>query len=172
MNSIEVATMFGFIRFVMTVCLAAVLWGCVSVRLPGQKEVVKSTHIQSSFKSSQYEKLNVQWADEAWKHKKTGAVISYFSECGTDPSLDSLLNEALLALDKYEIKSSQEVTFNSRLAIERTVVGTIDGVPVNLEILVFKKDSCNYTLSHSSKDKEAGVTEPDFAEFKKNFKVP
>lgn len=164
--------MFGFIRPVMTVCLTAALLGCVSVRLPGQKEVVKSTRVKAEFKASQYEKLNVSWADQAWQHQKTGAIISYFTECGSDPSLDSLMHEALLALDKFEIESSQEITFNSRLAVERSVTGTIDGVPVNLEILVFKKDSCNYTLSHSSKSDQASISAPDFAEFKKNFKVP
>lgn len=164
--------MFGIKRFVLAIYFIATATGCISVKLPGQQDVVRSSAVKVSFNQTDYEKLNVKWADQAWKHKKTGAVISYLSSCDADPQLESLFQEAFSAFDQFEIKDQRELTFNKRRALEGSANGMIDGVPVTLEILVFKKDDCYYTLSHSVQPTDFVTSHEDFKSFKNNFQVP
>ncbi|MNT62031.1 hypothetical protein D3C72_1997190 [compost metagenome] len=68
--------------------------------------------------------------------------------------------------------SSEVTQFNGREAQRTIATGDIDGVPVKLSLMIFKKNNCNYTLSYGGVAKEFVREDRYFDEFLKSFKAP
>jgi hypothetical protein len=112
--------------------------------------------------------------DKAWKSKDTGNTIAYLSECkaGDDTSLKNLENESTSVLDNRQIISTQDLEYNDRQAIRSSAQGFVDGVPVSMEILIFKKNDCTFTLSFVGRKSKLAADLPIFQNFLDRFKVP
>ncbi|WP_413292576.1 hypothetical protein ACLSU7_14320 [Bdellovibrio sp. HCB185ZH] len=155
------------------IIMSLLLGSCVSVELPGGK-VTAAKDVEFSEPGGDYSKIKSKGTDRAWQSSKTGNTISYVSECGsnTDVSLQTLETESLSALNKLEVLKTEEKPFNGRASRQTTSVGSIDGVPVALSLVVFKKNGCNYTLSYGGVEKQFNSELPVFENFKANFKAP
>jgi hypothetical protein len=153
--------------------MSILLTSCVSVELPGNK-VTSAKGVEYQDPGGSYEEIKAKNADKTWLSKKSGNTISYLSECGNtaDPSLQSIESDSLSALSNLEILKTETITFNGRGARQTVAAGTVDGVPVALSLLVFKKNGCNYTLSYGGLEKQFNGELPVFENFKKNFKAP
>ncbi|WP_413289013.1 hypothetical protein [Bdellovibrio sp. HCB337] len=155
-------------------CSAVFLLGaCVSVKIPtGTGTPAKDVKYTDPGKP--YEDIKVSSADKAWLSAKTGNTISFISDCnGTaDPTLQQLEGEPLAVLDKLKILKSDNVTFNGREALHTQAQGEVDGVPVKTELVVFKKNNCNYTLSYGGLLKNFDDEAKVFDKFKESFKAP
>ena len=164
----------GSMRNQLVVCfLSLTLTTCVSVQLPGGKsEPAKGVNLQVP--SSPFKEIQSPQIDKSWQSTKTGNTISYFSTCGSsaDPSLESLESDALNALNKMEVQSSDEVSFNGRSALQSLAKGHLDGVPVQISVLVFKKNNCNYTLTYGGIEQNFNTEVNVFESFKNSFKAP
>lgn len=153
--------------------LILLLSGCVSVKIGGAKGV-PATGISLEAPAAPFKEIKSSSADRAWLSDKTGNTISYFSDCGgaNDPSLSTLESDALAALNDYKVSQTQELTFNERAAQQTTAQGQVDGVDVQLMVVVFKRNSCNFTISYGGVkknfDKESGA----FQKFLRKFKAP
>lgn len=153
--------------------MSLLLSSCVSVELPSGK-TKPAKDVTFSEPSSPFSSIKSKSADHAWQSSKTGNTISFLSECGgtADPSLQSLETESLSALNKLEILKTETKTFNGREARQTISAGTIDGVPVALALVVFKKNGCNYTLSYGGVEKQFNSELSVFEKFKDGFKAP
>lgn len=149
------------------------LSGCVSVELPNSK-TTSAKDVQWSAPGGQFKEIKATNADKTWLSSRTGNTISFLSECGNaaDPSLQTLESESLSALGKINTISSKIYDFNGRAARNSVSTGEVDGVPVQLELLVFKKNGCNYTLSYGGVMKQYDAEHKNFEDFKQNFKAP
>lgn len=149
------------------------LTSCVSVQLPGSK-ITSAKDVEFNSPGSPFNEIKRGNTDKAWLSEKTGNTISYFSECGgsSEPSLQQLENDSLAALIDLQTESSQELTFNGRAAQQSVSSGKIDGVPVKVALLVFKKNGCNYTLTYGGVAKNFSSELKQFEEFKQHFKAP
>ena len=153
--------------------ISLLLSSCVSVQLPGGK-VTPAKDVQYSEPGVPFEKIKSQNADRTWLSKNTGNTISYLSECGgtADPSLESIESESLSAMNELKILATEELTYNGREARQTTARGEIDGVPVQIALLIFKKNGCTYTLSYGGLQKQFSVEQKYFEKFKTDFKAP
>ena len=147
--------------------------GCVSVELPNSK-TTSAKDVKWSEPGGQFKEIKATNADKTWLSSRTGNTISYLSECGNsaDPSLQALEAESLSALGKINPISNKVYDYNGRAARSSVSSGEVDGVPVQLELLVFKKNGCNYTLSYGGVMKQFDVEQKIFEDFKANFKAP
>ena len=147
--------------------------GCVSVELPNSKTTT-AKDVQWSSPGGPFKEIKAANADRTWLSSSTGNTISYLSECGNtaDPSLQILESESLSAISRMTPVSAKGFDFNGRAARESVSSGEVDGVPVQLKLLVFKKNGCNYTLSYGGVLKNFSSEEKYFEDFKKNFKAP
>ena len=155
------------------IIIALLLSSCVSVELNGSK-VTPAKDVQFSSPGSPFSEIKATGSDRAWLSKKTGNTISYLSECGNanDPSLNEIENESLSVLSNMKIAKSEEGQFNGRGARYSTAVGDVDGVSVQMSLVVFKKNGCNYTLSYSGVEKQFSLEEKYFLKFQTQFKAP
>lgn len=145
---------------------------CVSVQLPFTAKGSKAKGVEYSEPSAPFKSLKVEQVDAAWIHNRSGNIISFSSECGTDPSLEQMSAEVLNSLDSHEEIDNEEIDYNGRKALTSTVNGKLDGVNVSLRYLVFKKNSCNFTLTHSGKSSSFKESESAFEAFLKGFRAP
>jgi hypothetical protein len=147
--------------------------GCVSVELPNTK-TTSAKDVQWNAPATPFKEIKASNADKTWLSSRTANTISFLSECGNaaDPSLQTLESESLSALGKIETVNSKDFEFNGRAARNSVSAGEVDGVPVQLELLVFKKNGCNYTLSYGGVKKQFDGEHKIFEDFKTNFKAP
>ncbi|WP_413582664.1 hypothetical protein [Bdellovibrio sp. HCB288] len=155
------------------IILSILLSSCVSVELPSGKSK-PAKDVEFSEPGSPFKTFKTKNVDRAWQSAKTGNTISYLSECGSnaDPSLQTLETESLSAINKLEILKQETTTYNGREARQSVSAGTVDGVPVALALVVFKKNGCNYTLSYGGVEKQFNSEFPVFEKFKAEFKAP
>lgn len=123
--------------------------GCVSVALK-KEPVIKSDKYTYSSPSGTFKKVDPDNADVAWRNPKTGNTIAVISECtaNKDPELGTLENESISALTSPKVISSKTFTYNDREALRSQVEGLVDGVPVKMDVVNFKKSTCIYSLTY------------------------
>lgn len=155
-------------------CLSALAFcSCVSVNLPNSK-TTHAKDVQYSAPSDPYSEITNKANDKTWLSSATGNTISYLSDCGNaaDPAIDQLESDSLSVLNDMKVSETQDLTFNNRAARRTTADGTVDGVPVELSLLIFKKDGCNYTLTFAGVKKQFNSEKKYFDAFVNSFKAP
>lgn len=155
------------------VCIMSLLLGsCVSVNLPGGKST-PAKGVEYSSPASPFKTINSENADKAWMSTATGNTISFSSDChGADPSLQQMESESLAGISNLEIESANSVMYNGREARQTIATGSVDGIAVQISMVVFKKNNCNYTLTYGGVQKHFVQEEKHFEEFKARFKAP
>lgn len=146
---------------------------CVSVNL-GAGKSEKADNLSFTAPSEPFQSQKDSISDQLWTSKNTGNSISYLSECTlkSDPSLESLQNDYVSVLKNPEITKSEPVQFNRREGVLFQSRGTLDGVPVKFESLIFKKNNCNYTLTYGGRERNFDKEKNHFDQFLKDFFVP
>lgn len=148
------------------------LGACVSVQLPGGKST-PAEDVEYAAPAAPYKLISTNSADRAWLSASTGNTISFLSECGAnDPSLQQMETETLSALNSLKIIETKDLSFNGRAARQTVAQGKVDGVPVQILVIIFKKNGCNYTLSYGGIEKNFQVEAAAFESFKQSFKAP
>ncbi|MBL9037920.1 MAG: hypothetical protein JNG84_05325 [Archangium sp.] len=93
----------------------------------------------------------VRFADNdlAWSHG-SGVMMSANATCDGhgDPSLEVLTQHLLFGFSERELVSRGLETLDGREALRSRYVAKLDGVPVDLELVVVKKNGCvhDFTL--------------------------
>jgi hypothetical protein len=147
--------------------------GCISVQMgPKKPEPARGVSFQAPGKP--FVEISPPGADSAWQDKGSGNTISFSSTChdSGDPSLDSIQSDLVGELDNPHILQSEHLTFNDRDALHSQVEGTVEGVKTRLELLVFKKNDCIYSLSYVAVSKSFATNQAQFKEFQTSFKAP
>ena len=160
-------------NFSFVLILLVLLWGCVSVQLPSTKS---SRSKDANFRepSSPFKDFSAAQADHAWISEKTGNTISYISECNNqnDPPLEQIESESLSSLSQLELIKSDDIKYNDRTARTSIHRGKLDGVPVAIALVIFKKNGCDYSLSYGGLESKFKQEENIFNKFVESFKVP
>jgi len=152
--------------------MGLLLSSCVSVQLPNGK-TTSAKDVQYKEPEEPFDSIKAVNADKTWQSKKTGNTISYLSDCGgSDPSLQSIEADSLSALNNMKIVSTENLIYNGREARQSISTGDIDGVPVQLALMIFKKNGCNYTLSYGGIQKQFKSELKFYETFKAEFKAP
>ena len=145
---------------------------CVSVNIK-PKAGTKSKDYTYSEPRKPFQKLDQDPADVAWQSPESGNTIAVLSECSEtrDPSLTSLEGETIQALNKYQVTKTVNFQYQGRDALRSSVEGSLDGIPVSMDVLTFKKNSCNYTLTYVGRTQGFEKDRPQFEEFLKGFQA-
>lgn len=98
------------------------------------------------------EKKNVDYA-----YSKNGGSELFIanSYCGDlqDKSLETILKQSILGIEKSEIIEEDYRSFKVRKAYEIIMKGGLDGVDRNICLLGFRKDHCYFELNYISQEK-------------------
>lgn len=147
------------------------LSGCISINLP-RGESSPSKRISASAPGGPYKALSAEGFDRAWISSTTGNTIAYTSECSpsADLSPEQLFNEFVGHITGVKT-SFEPFEIADRSGIRGQATGTLDGVPVQLAVVVFKKDGCDYVLNYSGITEKFESELPLFEQFLANIEV-
>ena len=161
-------------KYLFTTIISLLIFfiGCVSVKL-SQEQLAKSKHINYTPPSKPFKTFQTPSADRAWKNKKTGSSISYLSSCNEpgEPDLNAIKNNTLSGINDLKILSEKNITFNKREALHVQSTGFLDGIKIHLNLIIFKKNRCNYTLTFISLDSFYEADIKHFNAFVENFEA-
>jgi len=119
---------------------------------------------------SGWSRVHVEDANLTFRHKDGGAILVN-ALCGSDNiddvPLDVLINQALFGVENKNELSRTPLTIDGRAALRALIDGTLDGVPIEIDMVVLKKDNCTFDFQLIG-----GVQEltPRRAEFETMFK--
>lgn len=100
----------------------------------------------------------------SWKSSSTGNVITIISECDPNSSssltvLHRMVEEPLASI---QIVKEENVNFQGKPAVFKAVRADLDGHPIELHSISFRRKSCGYVSTLSGKP---GSLQPDEEEF-------
>jgi hypothetical protein len=161
------------LKFIFILTSTALFISCVSVGFKSPK-TQKSDEVIFSSPDKNYDEVKSQYLDKSWRDRKTGATISYLSDCNnpTDPSLESIFKGITSEIDEVNVIESNHVDFNSRDALHSQVEGNVDGIATRFELMIFKKNNCTYILTYAAEANAYAIGQRDFSKFVKGFVVP
>jgi hypothetical protein len=106
----------------------------------------------------------------AWRNPAGGTImVNALCEGIRDVPLDVLTNQALFGLDQKQEHSRETITLDGRAAQRTRLSAALDGVPVELDLVVLKKDGCTYDLQLVAGPKVFADREADFWQFVQGF---
>ena len=146
---------------------------CVSIDIPKNELKRSNTYSFKKPNSKLFTLKETPELDKLWVHERNGNSISILSDCSSnyDPSLDQIKNGITTGINNLETKSSKYQTYNKRKALFAHIVGDVDGVLSEFDLVIFKKDGCVYTLTHVATKNSYKATKEIFDDFVLNFKV-
>ena len=117
-----------------------------------------------------WHRLTLAGGDVAFRHDSGGSVLAE-GLCGSakDTPLDVLTNQALFGIEAKQERSRVPITLDGRAALDTHLVGTLDGVPIELELVVLKKDGCTYDLQLAAGPDTFAARTGDFHSFVAGF---
>jgi len=104
--------------------------------------------------------------DVRFYHRDLGASIATSALCGTqfeDLPLPKLTQNLLADLAEVSIRRQTTLTLDGREALHTRASAKVDGVPVDLETVVVKKNGCQFDFM------SVGKTGEDFLKFYSGF---
>jgi len=160
-------------NFLLLISCLLIFSGCVSVQLGGGGAPKKSKNVSYTAPSKPFKESQSPNSDEIWASTKTASTISYFSSCSdTEPSLKSIRSSVLQGFEDFKITKEQTIEIDDREGLQSTVDGKLEGVPVRIEFIVFKKNSCSYNLTYVALKENFDKELNEFNKFITSFKVP
>ena len=149
-----------------------ILSSCVSVNLPSSTQK-KAQNLQYTEPAEPFKVISDKTADLAWSSKATGNSISVLSDCtSNDSATEQIKLDTINSLSKLKVIKDEVITYNGREALSSHVSGELDGVPVQMKVLVFKKNSCSFLISYVGVKKHFEKDLDKFNRFVEGFKVP
>lgn len=108
--------------------------------------------------------------DLAWSDGD-GSIIAVNAVCEDhgDPSLKVLTDHLLMGFDNREIVEREELHLDGRGALRTRANAQLDGVPVEIETTVLKKDGCVYDLVYTAPHGRFGVRAADYRSLVQSF---
>jgi hypothetical protein len=162
----------AFIYFSFMTLMSLQIAACVSIGV-GQHRSKKSDAVELKPPDEPFEEVEVVNLDQSWTNPKNGNTISYISECElkSDSPLKSIFQSIISSLDDAAIIEESNVYYNAREAYQAIVEGRVDGVLTRFQLLIFKKNNCNYILTYTAVAKSFADNQKQFQKFVKGFKV-
>ena len=158
---------------VIWLLVSLLLSACVSVNL-GSRQVKRAAGVRYSEPTNPFEKDSRTDVDGAWKNPKNGNLISFLSDCQdeSDPTLDSIVQGTLTGVSALKILKEDSPMVQNREGRRVLASGKVDGVPTQMDLLVFRKDSCIYILSYVGVQSSFSDNHSQFDRFVGGFKAP
>lgn len=159
-------------RMICYFSILILLTSCVSVSLK-PKEVSKSKNYEFTIPQKKFIQTNNPDVDYFWIHQTNGNSITLRTSCNdpVDPKLETLEKLSLQGLEVHKKILLRKIKYNSREALESLSQCNLDGVDINIHLVILKKNNCNYVLSYLGISKNFNQDKEVFANFVNNFEV-
>ncbi len=121
---------------------------------------------------SQWQRVQVSQNVITFYNKQDEASITTDAFCGesfVDRPLDILASELASALTDLNTISTDRFMLDKRESYRQKVFGKMDGVPVKMDIVVIKKNSCNFDFVAVMPPKNSTKITKDFEQFFNGF---
>lgn len=159
-------------RLIIVISFIGLLSGCISFNI-GPSQSRKAKDVEYKDPSKPFKSFKTANADRAWISESTGNTLSYSSECGdSSPNIDQVYTELISGVSGSQIIEENRGFFNERTSISTTTRGNLDGVPVQMSFIVFKKNNCVYSLSYGGVEQKFAAEHNIFKAFVDSFKAP
>ena len=120
--------------------------------------------------SADWARVQVGDGHLAFHHVRGGTILAHATCDGrADVSLDVLTNHLLFGIEERREISRIPFALDGRAALRTRLDGTVDGVPVALDLVVVKKDGCTYDLGLAAAPAVLSQRQPDFERFFRSF---
>jgi hypothetical protein len=115
---------------------------------------------------SEWRRVQVADGQVAFHHDQGGTILAHATcEARGDASLDVLTNHLLFGIEEPRERSRTPLSLDGRRALRTRVDGALDGVPIALDLVVLKKDSCTFDLELASSPEVFARRQADFERF-------
>jgi len=157
-------------RRILPVFLACLLAACGTPKAKVTGKVADFSHGQLP---EGWKKTEVKGLATAYYHAEYGATAGVAPLCEgiNDYTLGSLAQRELVGLEQREILEEKRVLVDGREALEWIVKGSVDGVEMRVNMVVFRKDGCVYDLNLVSKPESFDKARAEFQGFVTGFKL-
>lgn len=119
---------------------------------------------------AEWRRVQVADGQLAFHHDGGGTILAHATcEARVDVSLDVLTNHLLFGIEGARERSRIPLSLDGRRALRTRVDGALDGVPIALDLVVLKKDSCTYDLELASSPEVFARRQADFERFFTGF---
>jgi hypothetical protein len=108
---------------------------------------------------------DLAWSDGA------GSIVAVNALCDGhgDPSLKVLTDHLLLGFENRDVLEREEMRISGRGALRTRANASLDGVPVEMELTLLKKDGCVYDLVYTAPAGRFGVRAADYRRLVQSF---
>ena len=108
----------------------------------------------------------------SWRNPKSGNVISIISDCDPNSaySLSGLHHMVEDALTEVKIDTETNVTFQDKPAVQKKLVAELDGQPIEIRSISFRRKSCGYVSTLSGKVGTLDQDQDAFTKFNSGLK--
>ncbi len=160
----------------ISIGLIAVLFGnlaCVTVKVGGP-ESKRATGVTAKAPGSPFIVDDAVGVDASWKNPTNGNAISYLTDCQdpSDPPLDGIVQGVLTGLSDLKTEATGSPTIQGREGRRVLASGKVDGVPSQIDLLVFKRNQCIYVLTYAGVLSVFDKNRRDFNQFIEEFRAP
>ena len=116
-------------------------------------------------------KIPQDGAEYFYQHKSSGAVLSVSSLCDRyeESKLEILARSALDPVESQKDIESKTYILDGREAFEVYVEGKLDGVPVQVDYVSWRKDDCLFDFSIQAAPKISSKVREEFHSMLKKF---
>jgi hypothetical protein len=122
--------------------------------------------------ASEWRMVHQESAAAGWFNNSSGAIISTNATCRDDAEaapLKALTRELLVGYTERRIIDEELVPLQAREALRTHVRAKLDGVPMELEIYVLRRNGCVFDLAFAAPPQWFNLSQPEFARFVADF---
>lgn len=129
-----------------------------------------STEIQFKAPEAPFTKYDTS-VYPSWKNTSTGNIISIISDCRPNSpyKLTNIHQVLESSLENIKVIKEENYSFQDKPAYSRVVKAQLDGEPIEINSVAFKRKSCHYVAVLSGKQNNLSVDKAHFEKFMTGF---
>jgi len=115
-----------------------------------------------------WQRVHVDGADLAWRDQGLEGSALFDLRChqrDDDAPLPVLTEHLIMGTTDREVQSQETIPFDGREALHTLMLAKLDGVPMQYDIYVMKKDGCVYDLVYVAPPSRYAAGSADFERF-------
>ncbi len=137
--------------------------GCAAGRFEGDVYRGPQVAFRIGALGPEWRRIDLAGGDVVLRHRSGGTVVANGSCQGLgDLPLQVLANQALFGVNDIREHGRETLTLDGRAALRLRLTGTVDGVPIDLDLVVLKKDGCVYDLQLAAPPAAFAERDQDF----------
>ena len=116
--------------------------------------------------------IAVQGADVAYRDESHEGSVLFDVRChdrDNDAPLPSLTEHLIMGTTARDVQHEDTIPFDGREALHTLMTAKLDGVPMQYDIYVMKKDGCVYDLAYLAPPAAFSRGAPEFERFVASF---